>query len=452
MKKRVLSGMRATGKLHLGHLAGVLVNWKRLQNEYEAYFFLADWHGLTDNPENAKYMKENIKNMVLDWLAVGIDPQKATLFIQSLVPQHAELHLVFSMLVSLSRLFRNPTYKEKFAELKTKETYTYTLEMERKLVIDELLKPGEQSFSRQFDKVMESKEFNEKLEEFIRKAKEVLQKLDQILDTEDNLKKQFKSDLLAKWFKKRLQEKFFAEYGGITRNLIRELLIKLLNENIQKNVERIFSDKALDKISYGFLGYPVLQSADILLYKPHYVPVGADQVAHIEITRDIAEKFNRLYGEVFPIPEALLTETPKIPGMDGRKMSKSYGNAIYLSDDEETVTKKVMKYITDPQRIRKSDPGRPEICPVFALHKVFNKEETDEIYKACTTAQIGCVQCKRRLAEKLNETLKPIREKRKELESQNIDVFEVLKEGSRMAQEFASGTMDEVRKAMGMDY
>ncbi len=403
MKKRVLSGMRATGKLHLGHLAGVLVNWKRLQNEYESYFFVADWHGLTDNPENAKYMKENIRNMVLDWLAVGIDPQKATLFIQSLVPQHAELHLVFSMLVSLSRLFRNPTYKDKLEDLRkggveggislagirdVKE------ELERKA--DEELKATTEFVSSQSDK--------------------------------DTIFRKLKSDVMSLFYD-------FVDKAG--EKLIEEMLESSSFHSV---------------ISYGFLGYPVLQSADILLYKPHYVPVGADQVAHIEITRDIAEKFNRLYGEVFPIPEALLTETPKIPGMDGRKMSKSYGNAIYLSDDEETVSKKVMKYITDPQRIRKSDPGRPEICPVFALHKVFNKEETDEIYKACTTAQIGCVQCKRRLAEKLNETLKPIREKRKELESQNIDVFEVLKEGSRKAQEFASGTMDEVRKAMGMDY
>ncbi len=403
MKKRVLSGMRATGKLHLGHLAGVLVNWKRLQNEYESYFFVADWHGLTDNPENAKYMKENIRNMVLDWLAVGIDPQKATLFIQSLVPQHAELHLVFSMLVSLSRLFRNPTYKDKLEDLRkggveggislagirdVKE------ELERKA--DEELKATTEFVSSQSDK--------------------------------DAIFRKLKSDVMSLFYD-------FVDKAG--EKLIEEMLESSSFHSV---------------ISYGFLGYPVLQSADILLYKPHYVPVGADQVAHIEITRDIAEKFNRLYGEVFPIPEALLTETPKIPGMDGRKMSKSYGNAIYLSDDEETVSKKVMKYITDPQRIRKSDPGRPEICPVFALHKVFNKEETDEIYKACTTAQIGCVQCKRRLAEKLNETLKPIREKRKELESQNIDVFEVLKEGSRKAQEFASGTMDEVRKAMGMDY
>ncbi len=403
MKKRVLSGMRATGKLHLGHLAGVLVNWKRLQNEYESYFFVADWHGLTDNPENAKYMKENIKNMVLDWLAVGIDPQKAILFIQSLVPQHAELHLVFSMLVSLSRLFRNPTYKDKLEDLRkggveggislagirdVKE------ELERKA--DEELKATTEFVSSQSDK--------------------------------DAIFRKLKSDVMSLFYD-------FVDKAG--EKLIEEMLESSSFHSV---------------ISYGFLGYPVLQSADILLYKPHYVPVGADQVAHIEITRDIAEKFNRLYGEVFPIPEALLTETPKIPGMDGRKMSKSYGNAIYLSDDEETVSKKVMKYITDPQRIRKSDPGRPEICPVFALHKVFNKEETDEIYKACTTAQIGCVQCKRRLAEKLNETLKPIREKRKELESQNIDVFEVLKEGSRKAQEFASGTMDEVRKAMGMDY
>ncbi len=395
--------MRATGKLHLGHLAGVLVNWKRLQNEYESYFFVADWHGLTDNPENAKYMKENIRNMVLDWLAVGIDPQKATLFIQSLVPQHAELHLVFSMLVSLSRLFRNPTYKDKLEDLRkggveggislagirdVKE------ELERKA--DEELKATTEFVSSQSDK--------------------------------DAIFRKLKSDVMSLFYD-------FVDKAG--EKLIEEMLESSSFHSV---------------ISYGFLGYPVLQSADILLYKPHYVPVGADQVAHIEITRDIAEKFNRLYGEVFPIPEALLTETPKIPGMDGRKMSKSYGNAIYLSDDEETVTKKVMKYITDPQRIRKSDPGRPEICPVFALHKVFNKEETDEIYKACTTAQIGCVQCKRRLAEKLNETLKPIREKRKELESQNIDVFEVLKEGSRKAQEFASGTMDEVRKAMDMDY
>ena len=403
MKKRVLSGMRATGRLHLGHLAGVLTSWKRLQEEYDSYFFVADWHGLTDNPENAKRMKENIRNMVLDWLAVGIDPEKATLFIQSLVPQHAELHLVFSMLVSLSRLFRNPTYKDK---------------------LEDLRKGGVEGGIS----LAGIRDVKEELE---RKADEELKATAQFVagqSDRDTIFRKLKSDVMSLFYD-------FVDRAG--EKLIEEMLESSSFHSV---------------ISYGFLGYPVLQSADILLYKPHYVPVGADQVAHIEITRDIAEKFNRLYGEVFPIPEALLTETPKIPGMDGRKMSKSYDNAIYLSDDEETVSKKVMKYITDPQRIRKSDPGRPEICPVFALHKVFNREETEEIYQACTTAKIGCVQCKRRLAEKLNETLKPIRERRKELESQDIDVFEILKEGSRDAEKFASRTMEEVRKAMGMDY
>ncbi len=395
--------MRATGKLHLGHLAGVLVNWNRLQNEYESYFFVADWHGLTDNPENARQMKENIRNMVMDWLAVGIDPEKATLFIQSLVPQHAELHLVFSMLVSLSRLFRNPTYKDK---------------------LEDLRKGGVEGGIS----LAGIRDVKEELE---RKADEELKATAQFVagqSDRDTIFRKLKSDVMSLFYD-------FVDRAG--EKLIEEMLESSSFHSV---------------ISYGFLGYPVLQSADILLYKPHYVPVGADQVAHIEITRDIAEKFNRLYGEVFPIPEALLTETPKIPGMDGRKMSKSYDNAIYLSDDEETVSKKVMKYITDPQRIRKSDPGRPEICPVFALHKVFNREETEEIYQACTTAKIGCVQCKRRLAEKLNETLKPIRERRKELKSRNVDVFEILKEGSRDAEKFARRTMDEVRKAMGMDY
>ena len=395
--------MRATGKLHLGHLAGVLVNWNRLQNEYESYFFVADWHGLTDNPENARQMKENIRNMVMDWLAVGIDPEKATLFIQSLVPQHAELHLVFSMLVSLSRLFRNPTYKDK---------------------LEDLRKGGVEGGIS----LAGIRDVKEELE---RKADEELKATAQFVvgqSDRDTIFRKLKSDVMSLFYD-------FVDRAG--EKLIEEMLESSSFHSV---------------ISYGFLGYPVLQSADILLYKPHYVPVGADQVAHIEITRDIAEKFNRLYGEVFPIPEALLTETPKIPGMDGRKMSKSYDNAIYLSDDEETVSKKVMKYITDPQRIRKSDPGRPEICPVFALHKVFNREETEEIYQACTTAKIGCVQCKRRLAEKLNETLKPIRKRRKELESRNVDVFEILKEGSRNAEKFARRTMDEVRKAMGMDY
>ncbi len=403
MKKRVLSGMRATGKLHLGHLAGVLVNWKRLQNEYDSFFFVADWHGLTDNPENARYMKENIRNMVLDWLAVGIDPDKSTLFIQSLVPQHAELHLVFSMLVSLSRLFRNPTYKDKLEDLRK----------------------GGMEGGVSLSAIRDVKE------ELERKANEELKATADFVSTlkdREAIFRKLKGDVMSLFYG-------FVDKAG--ERLIEELLESSSFHSI---------------ISYGFLGYPVLQSADILLYKPHYVPVGADQVAHIEITRDIAEKFNRLYAEVFPIPEALLTETPRIPGMDGRKMSKSYGNAIYLSDDEETVSKKVMKYITDPQRIRKSDPGRPEICPVFALHRVFNPDETDEIYRACRTAQIGCVQCKRRLAEKLNHTLKPIRQRRKELEDSQIDVFEILKEGSRKAEEFAEGTMEEVRKAMGMDY
>ncbi len=395
---RVLSGMRATGRLHIGHLVGVLENWKKLQEEYECYFFVADWHGLTDDPKRAYDMKENVRLLFLDWLSVGIDPEKSVLFVQSMVPEHAELHLVFSMLINLSKLFRNPSYKEKLEELKLQG-----IKSSERRILPETLR--------------------ERMESMLESSAKYVSELD---DPKEILRK-LKSDFYV--------------------------LLEMLVEDVSSRIVQEITETSFHSvISYGFLGYPVLQSADILLYKPKFVPVGKDQEAHVEISREIARMFNRTFREVFPLPKPLFTSTPKVPGMDGRKMSKSYNNAIFISDSEQEVISKVRMYITDPNKIRKNDPGRPEICPVFALHKVFNPNETEEIYKDCTSGKLGCVECKKRLASRLNEHLEPIRQKRHEVEKLYDDVFDVLKEGSRKARTVASRTMQEVKEAMGMLY
>jgi tryptophanyl-tRNA synthetase len=322
--KRIVSGMRPTGKLHLGHYHGVLANWRRLQEEFECFFFAADWHSLTTEYENTTGIVENTYEMVLDWLAFGIDPQKSTIFVQSRVPQHAELNLILAMITPVSWLERNPTYKEMRENLSTKDLSTF-----------------------------------------------------------------------------------------------------------------------------GFLGYPVLMASDIIVYKATRVPVGHDQLPHLEITREITRRFNYLYGEVFPEPAALLTETPKVLGTDGRKMSKSYGNAIYLSETEEETRKKVMSMVTDVQRPRRTDPGEPDRCVAFTLHLLYTpEEERARIVKECRGAEIGCVDCKKILARNVVTELAPFREKRLELANQPELVDQVLAEGNRRASEEAARTMQEVRKAI----
>jgi tryptophanyl-tRNA synthetase len=322
--KRIVSGMRPTGKLHLGHFHGVLSNWLELQRNFDCFFFAADWHSLTTEYANTDGIKESIHEMVLDWLAFGIDPEKSVIFEQSMVPQHAELNLILGMITPVSWLERNPTYKEMQENLDTKDLSTF-----------------------------------------------------------------------------------------------------------------------------GFLGYPVLMASDIIVYKAERVPVGQDQIPHLEITREIARRFNHLYGEVFPEPAALLTETPKVLGLDGRKMSKSYGNAIFLSDNAEETRKKVLSMMTDTLRPYKKDPGEPDRCIAFTLHSLYvPQDKRDEIVVACRGAQLGCVDCKKILAGCMIDTLAPFRAKREELAQQEGLVHEVLAEGSRKAEVVAKKTMVEVRSAL----
>ncbi len=321
---RIVSGMRPTGKLHLGHYHGVLSNWLELQRNFECFFFAADWHSLTTEYATTDGIKDNIREMVLDWLAFGIDPEQSVIFEQSRVPQHAELNLILGMITPVSWLERNPTYKEMQENLSTKDLSTF-----------------------------------------------------------------------------------------------------------------------------GFLGYPVLMASDIIVYKAARVPVGQDQIPHLEITREIARRFNYLYGEVFPEPAALLTETPKVLGTDGRKMSKSYGNAIFLSDDAEETRKKVMTYVTDTQRPFKKDPGEPDRCVAFTLHSLYvDPAKREEIVAGCRSAQLGCVDCKKILAQAMVETLAPLRAKRVELAEKPDLVTEVLAEGSRKAEVVARQTMEEARAAL----
>ncbi|MDY6862093.1 MAG: tryptophan--tRNA ligase [Thermodesulfobacteriota bacterium] len=322
--KRVISGMRPSGKLHLGHLFGALDSWRTLQEEYSCLFFAADWHALTSEYEDTKKIKEDIIEMVTDWLCAGIDPEKSILFIQSRIPEHAELHLILSMITPLAWLTRNPTYKEQQQEITNKDLSTY-----------------------------------------------------------------------------------------------------------------------------GFLGYPVLQASDIIIYKSIKVPVGMDQLPHLELCREISRRFNFLYKEVFPIPEPILTEVPKLLGVDNRKMSKSYGNAIYISDSKNDVANKVGQMITDPQRARRSDPGDPTICNVFSFHNLFSpEEETEQVEKACPVAGIGCVECKKKMALYLNAYLEPFREKRAEILNHRKRLYEILDHGNKRAREIAISTMEEVREAI----
>ncbi|HHY03711.1 MAG TPA: tryptophan--tRNA ligase [Thermoanaerobacterales bacterium] len=319
----VMSGMRPTGRLHMGNMLGALMNWVKLQEEYECYFSIADWHALTTGYESTEQINENIKQMTIDWISVGIDPEKCTIFRQSHVKQHAELHLLLSMLTPLSWLERCPTYKEQLKQLDGKDINTY-----------------------------------------------------------------------------------------------------------------------------GFLGYPVLMTSDILIYKADRVPVGEDQEPHLELAREIVRRFNYLYTPVFPEPEGIHTKVKVLPGVDGRKMSKSYGNLIEISATPETIRQKVGVMVTDPARVRKSDPGHPDVCNVYAFYKAFGEKQLEEVREACEKGLIGCVECKKNLAKLIIEKTKPIREKRKALENNPKLIDDVLEDGAMRATKIAEQTLEEVRSAM----
>jgi tryptophanyl-tRNA synthetase len=327
-RPRILSGTRPTGPLHLGHLTGALDNWVRLQEEYECFYTIVDWHALTTDYADPSAIRENALEVAIDCLAAGINPERSKLFIQSQVPAHAELHLLLSMVIPVPWLERVPTYKEQQQQLADRDLSTY-----------------------------------------------------------------------------------------------------------------------------GFLGYPLLQSADIIIYKADAVPVGEDQAPHIELTREVVRRFNNFFGEVFPEPKTLLTQTPRMPGTDGRKMSKSYGNAIYLKDAPETIRQKIKPMITDPARKRRSDAGDPDVCPVFDLHEAFSTPATREwAAEGCRSAGIGCLDCKGRLIEHLLERLEGIHARRSEHAARPDTVWDILREGSRQAQAVAQATMDEVRAAMKIRY
>ena len=332
-KKRVLSGMRPTGKLHLGNYVGALDNWVRMQDEYDCFFFIADWHALTTDYADTSSIKQNSLEVGMDWLAAGLDPERCTMFFQSHVPLHAELHLLLSMITPLGWLERVPTYKEQRENIKEKDLSTY-----------------------------------------------------------------------------------------------------------------------------GFLGYPLLQSADILIYKGDFVPVGEDQVPHVELTREVARRFNSLYAkgaEVLPEPKPLLTRSPKLPGTDGRKMSKSYGNTVMLTDPEAVVRQKLKSMVTDPRRIRRSDAGDPDVCPVGDLHKIFSPPETmAKVYEGCRSAGIGCIECKGWAADALVQILNPLQERRKKYEANPRLAWDILEAGSARARKVADATMADVRSAMSisLDY
>jgi tryptophanyl-tRNA synthetase len=373
----------------------VIKNWISLQEEHETIFFIADWHALTTAYKKTSELQQNIKEVMLDWIALGIDPKKSLLFIQSRVKEHAELFLLFSMITPKSWLEWNPTYKDtKYNLLRIQD-----LELQ--------FKGGTRDLVREFlAKLPYKVEDFEALEELI---------LDDLSDS----------------FIRAVFE------GYMESDTLKEL-------NVSKK-------DFYDTDTYGFLGYPVLQAVDILIYKANAVPVGEDQLPHIELTREIARRFNHLYGETFPEPQAILTETPKLVGIDGRKMSKSYNNAIYFADTKEEVQQKVMRFFTDPQKLRKGDPGRPEICPVFMYHKLFTHEEkVYEIERDCRSGKLGCVECKRIMFEGLEKVLEPIRERRESLRKDIDHLIEIFEEGSKKARRIASKTLEEVREKMNL--
>ena len=325
-KNRVLSGMQPSGLLHLGNLLGALENWKALQQEYDCFFFVADWHALSTNYADTGRIKEYTRELLIDWLAAGIDPQRSIVFVQSHNPDHAILHLLLSMIVPIPWLERNPTYKEKQEEIKERDLSTY-----------------------------------------------------------------------------------------------------------------------------GFLGYPVLQAADILIYKPQFVPVGKDQLPHLELTRELARRFNSLYKPVFVEPQEHLTKFPKVLGTDGRKMSKSYGNTINLSDSEPVVRQKLKTMVTDPARVRRTDPGNPDVCPVYDFHKIFSPTSIiEQVNRECRTAAIGCIDCKKMVADAMVERLVPAWDARAKLTAKPDQVEDVVREGGKRAAEVSGKTLAEVKEAMRM--
>ena len=323
-RKRVLSGMQPSGLLHLGNLLGALENWKALQDQYDCFFFIADWHALSTNYADTSRIREFVHEMLVDWLAVGIDPNKATIFVQSSNPDHAILHLLLSMITPIPWLERNPTYKEK---------------------------------------------------------------QEQIADR--------------------------------------------------------------DLATYGFLGYPVLQAGDILLYKADFVPVGKDQLPHLELTRELARRFNSLYKGVFREPQELLTSFPKVLGTDGRKMSKSYGNTINLSDTEPVLRQKLKTMVTDPARVRRTDPGNPDICPVYDFHKIYSQPAVIErVNRECRTAEIGCIDCKKLAADVMVAKLSPVWDARKTISNDPKQVQDIVEAGADRAKKASHQTLEEVKDAM----
>ncbi len=412
---RIVSGMRPTGKLHLGHYFGVIKNWLELQEKHKCYFFIADWHALTNKYKNTQNLKEDIKQMMIDWLACGINPEKVTLFIQSGVKEHAELSLLFSMITPKSWLELNPSYKDLKFNLYYQYLKDFLLGKQVKVIQTPPPKPFKEAL-KEADGKNKSKIFEEYLREIFHRA---------------------------------FYNQKGIDFKGLKETLLKFGIQKRIVEEVVKNLEEGDVGKDIDTL--GFLAYPVLQAADILIYKAEAVPVGEDQLPHIELTREIARRFNSLYSEIFPEPEAMLTEEAKLPGLDGRKMSKSYNNAIYLSDNEKDVNEKVLSMKTDPQRIRRTDKGNPDVCPVFDYHKIFTDDETiKKIDFQCRNAEIGCVDCKKILAENLNKFLNPIRKKREEIEK-NIEKFEkYFIEGTKEARTEAKKTMEEVRKSMNL--
>jgi len=323
--KVILSGMRPTGRLHWGNYTGALENGIRLQDEYDCHFMVADWHVLTTALDKAPEITENSRQMYLDWLGAGLDPERSVMFVQSRVKEHAELYLILAMMISMGRLERNPTFKEQVRDL---------------------------------------------------------------------------------------------DLGG--------------------------------EISYGHLGYPVLQAADILAYRAHAVPVGEDQLPHLELTREMARRFNRIFGEVFPEPESLVTVFARFPGTDGRRMSKSLGNTIEISATPEEIVEKIKPAFTDPARLRRSDPGNPEICAVYTWYRKFMPEAADETAAECRTAARGCVDCKMKLAQGVIEYFAPLRERRAGYEKEPRKLEEIIRAGCARAREVAAGTMEKVHDAMGI--
>ena len=410
---RIVSGMRPTGRLHLGHYFGVIKNWLKLQNDNECFFFIADWHALTNKYKDSSSLQKNIEEMIIDWLSSGINPDKVVLFIQSQIKEHAELSLLFSMITPKSWLELNPSYKD----LKFNLYYQYLKEF----LIGKKIKVNQSTPPEPLDEALNKssgKQKNKVFEEYLREL----------------------------FFRAFYNQKGI-DYKGLKEKLILLGLNKKVVEEALNNLERGDIGKDIDTV--GFLSYPVLQAADILIYKADGVPVGEDQLPHIELTREIARRFNKIYGKVFPEPKHILTEEAKLLGIDGRKMSKSYNNAIYLSDDEESVNQKVLMMKTDPQRVRKTDAGNPDVCVVFDYHKILSSEEEKaEINLKCRKAEIGCIECKKLLAKNVNKFLSPIRNRRREIENNIDDYIDIFKEGCNKARTEAKKTMEEVRKSM----